>query len=268
MPMKSARIRPVALLLAALCLWLAAPAAPIAAAETDAATERARKAKIKALKKKIRKLANSPYRLKPEKMEQLKTQLESVAALGGPEAGLASLEALAHPDLEIRDMAMATVEREHDKSFVKPLVKFLEDDKRFRRDADAKRRIAHALAVVADKSAIEPLAGLIRFDEDPEVVAEAADALAGYAAAPLALRKPAVKRLVDLYESTWNLKESVKTEQKDKILRREATEKYKIYGKSLRYTLQTLTGVQLTRPHEWRRWWNDNKKKKKWSKTG
>ena len=267
MPMKSALFRPVALFLAVACLCLAVPAAPSAAAEGDAAAERARKAKLKTLKKKIRKLANSPYRLKPEKIEQLKTQLESVAALGGPEAGLASLEALAHPDLEIRDLAMGTVEREHDKSFVKPLVKCLED-KRFRRDADAKRRIAHALAVVADKSAIEPLTSLIRFDEDPEVVAEAADALAGYAAAPLALRKPAVKRLVDLYESTWNLKESVKTEQKDKILRREATEKYKVYGKSLRYTLQTLTGVQLTRPHEWRRWWNDNKKKKKWSKTG
>ena len=30
--------------------------------------------------------------------------------------------------------------------------------------------------------------------------------------------------------------------------------------------LQALTGVQLTRPAEWRRWWNSNKKRNKWGR--
>ena len=272
MRMKSASFHPGALRLALLLLFLAGgllggPTAPGVAAEGDAATERARKNSIKGLKRKIRKLARSPYREKPEKKAELKKALESVAALGGKEAGLASLEALAHPDTEIRDLAMGTLEREHDASFLGPLVALLED-KEFRRDADARRRVAHALSVVADPKAIEPLSELIRFDEDPEVVAEAADALSGFGAAALAQRKIAVRRLVDLYESTWNLKESVKTAQKDKILRKEAQKKYKVYGKSLRYALQSLTGTQLTRPHEWREWWNENKKKRTWTKRG
>jgi HEAT repeat protein len=265
--MKSASIRRPLFLLT-LMLLLSAPAGAACAAEGDIATDRARKSAVKGLKKKIRKLANSPYREKPGKKAEIIKHLEAVSALGGVEAGLAALEALHHPDKEIRDTAMGIVEREHDKAQLKPLIALLEDDKKLRKDADARRRIAHALSVVADPGAVEPLADLIRFDEDPEVVAEAADALAGYAAAPLAKRKEAVRRLVDLYESTWNLKESVKTGQRDKILRKEAQKKYKVYGKSLRYALQSLVGIQLTRPQEWREWWNENKKKNKWKRTG
>lgn len=220
-----------------------------------------RKNAIKGLKAKIRKASRGPYAMK-KKAEVLK-HLEALAALGGKEAGRAAMEAIPHPDSDVRDAAFALIEREHDTSFTKPLVALLES-KEFRRDHDAKRRIAHALAVMADPKAVEPLGELIRFDEHAEVVAEAADALAGYASAPLKHRKPAVKRLVDLYSSVWNLKESVKTDHKDKILKQEARERYKVYGKSLRYALQALTGRQLSRPREWRAWWNENKKKKSW----
>jgi len=256
----------VLLCLLPVCLIMAGPAAPAASAEDDAATERARKNAIKGLKSKLRKLARSPWAHKPEKKAEMLKHLEALAALGGKEAGVAAVEAVAHKDAEIRDAAFAIIEKEHDKALLKPLVALLED-KEFRRDADARRRVAHALSVVGDPGAIEPLAGLIRFDEDAEVVAEAADALAGFATAKLELRKIAVKKLVDLYSATWNLKESVKTDKKDKIMRAEAQAKYKVYGKSLRFALQALTGVQLTRPHEWRRWWNQNKKKKKWTRS-
>ena len=175
------------------------------------------------------------------------------------------MEAIPNADRAVRDAAFDLIEREHNKSFLKPLVLLLED-KDYRRDPDAKRRVVHALSVVAEPGAIEPLADLIRFDEDPEVVAEAADALAGFASVKVPLRKPAVRRLVDLYESTWNLKESVRTEPKDKILKREAEDRYKVYGRSLRHALQALTEVQLTRPAEWRRWWNSNKKRDKWGR--
>ena len=254
------------ILLAALALPLLGPTAGARAAEEEAATERGRKNAIKGLKRKIRKLAVSPWRDKPEKIQALHKHLEALAALGGKEAGSAALAALPHPDKGIRDEAMGILEREHDSSHLKPLVAILED-KAYRRDADARRRVAHALSVVGDTAAIEPLADLLRFDEDAEVVAEAADALSGFPTAPLKLRKIAVRRLVDLYESTWNLKESVKAAQRDKILRKQATKKYKVYGKSLRFALQSLTGAQLTRPQEWRDWWNDNKKRPKWSKS-
>jgi plasmid stabilization system protein ParE len=223
----------------------------------------ARKRAIRKLRSKIRKLARDPRALR--KQPEMLKNLEALAALGGREAGRVALEALPHPAQEVRDAAFAIVEREHDKSLVAPLAKLL-DGNEFRRDADARRRIAHALAVMSDPSAIEPLSTLIAFDEDPGVVAEAADALASYAGAPVKDRKIAVRRLVDLYETTWNLKESVRTESKDKILKKEATDHYKVYGKSLRQALQALTGVQLVRPHEWRDWWNANKKRSKWGR--
>ena len=272
LPRSLLRLLPV-LLLVLPALLQAAPTAVWAAEDPKkpadekeaptAATEAARKNAIRGLRSKVRKLATNP---RPEKKQaELLKHLEALQALGGVEAGRAAMGAIPHPAPEVRDAAFDLIEREHDKSYVKPLVAMLED-KRYRRDADAKRRVAHALSVVAEPSAIEPLSDLIRFDEDPEVVAEAADALASFASAKVAQRKPAVKRLVDLYESTWNLKESVRQDHKDKILRSEAADRYKVYGKPLRHALQALTGVQLTRPAEWRRWWNSNKKRPKWGR--
>ena len=256
-------LRPLPLVAAA-CLLLAVllgPVGPALAKEDDPAQEAGRKNAILGLKGKVRKASRSPYAMK-KKPEVLK-HLEALAALGGPEAGRAAMEAIAHPDEEVRTAAFDLIEREHDKSFTKPLALLLED-KLFRRDYDARRRVAHALAVVADPPAMEPLASLIRFDEDPKVVAEAAEALGGYPTAPLQYRRPAVKQLIDLYASTWNLKESVRTDHQDKLMKQEAEARYKVYGKSLRFALQALTGQQLTRPREWREWWNDNKKKSSW----
>jgi len=234
------------------------------AEEPTPAQETARKHAIKGLRSKVRKASNGPYAMK-KKADVLK-HLESLGALGGVEAGRAAMEAIPHPDKEVRDLAFKLIEREHDKSFTKPLAALLEG-KPLRRDFDARRRIAHALSVVADPLAMEPLASLIRFDEDAEVVAEAADALTGYANTKLKYRKPAVKRLIDLYASTWNLKESVRAEKRDKMLKKQALARYRVYGKALRFALQALTGRQLTRPKEWRAWWNDNKKKKTWKRT-
>lgn len=269
-PMKSA-FASLVLLTVLIGALLGAPAVPAVEAAEDgkdakdkpAPTEAARKNAIKGLKSKISKMAKSAHA--ERKTAEILEALEALEALGGKEAGRAAMYAVPHPAEQVRDKAFELIEKENDKSFVKPLVQMLED-KRYRRDPDAKRRIAHALAVIAQPTAIEPLSELIRFDEDPEVVAEVADALATFATAKVALRKPAVKRLVDLYESTWNLKESVRQDHKDKLLKKEAEKRYKVYGKTLRHALQALTGVQLTRPAEWRRWWNSNKKRNKWGR--
>jgi HEAT repeat protein len=274
-PMKSTSADPFrrrspgasALVLAGLVLLALGTLAPRAALAADppagppAATEAARKNAIKGLKRKIRKLARSPWVHK--KTPDILKSLEALAALRGYEAGEAALEASPCLDEGVRKAAFDIVEREHHKKLVKPLAALLES-KDFRRDADIRRRIAHALAVMADPAAIEPLTALIRFDEDAEVVAEAADALSGYGAAPIDLRRESVRRLVDVYETTYNYKESIRPE--DKILRKLAQERYKVYAKSVRAALQSLTGVQLTRPHDWRRWWNTNKKKRKWGR--
>jgi hypothetical protein len=251
--------RALALVLALAAAAPTARAEPPDAPDAPAPTDAARRSAIKGLKSTLRRLANSPYA--DSKQDEIRKTLESLASLGGPEAGEAALEGVVLTEEATRDAVFAIVEREHDPSLVEPLAALLEDN-RFRRDADLRRRVAHALAVMAAPDAVEPLAGLVRFDEDAEVVAEAAESLATYGAAPLATRKEAVRRLVDLYETTWNYKMSVRPE--DKVLSRVATERWTVYARSVRTALQSLTGRQLSRPQEWREWWNENKKKSSW----
>ncbi len=219
----------------------------------------ARLRSIKNLRIRLGKLARSPHVKK--KLDEVHKILDALASLRGTEAGLAALRAAPILDEGVRNKAFALVEQYRDKSMVKILTKLL-DDKRYRRDNDARMRFAHVLAVVDHPSAIEPLAELIRSDEPADVVAEAAQALAAYRSVPVKHKKEAVLRLLNLYASTRNLMMSVRPE--DRIARAQATERYKVYGKTLRFTLQELTGQNLSDPRDWRRWWNDNKKARKW----
>ncbi len=245
---------PVTLLALLLCFGLAAPA-------WAGSEEAARKNAIKGLGKKLKKLAKDP-RVEKKQPEVMKV-LESLETLGGHEAGRAALYGVPIDIEPIRDRIFTFVEKVHHKDLVKPLVEIINPkNKTFRRDADAKARTAHALSVVADPKAIEPLSALIRTDEDNEVVASAADALATFAGAELKDRKIAVKELVDVLESTYNLAHSFNPDHIK--LKSHYQKKWRAYGKSVRAALQSLTGQQLTRPQEWRRWWNDYKKAKSW----
>jgi HEAT repeat protein len=248
-------VRP--LLTGLLLALLAVPA--LADDATPPVDEKARAEAIDSIRKDLRRMASGPRAAK-EKPDILKA-LESLESLGGPDAAKAALEALPLVDEEVRTRLFAFVEKEHPKSLVKPLAELLED-KRYRRDFDARRRIAHAFAVIADRAAIGPLTDLIQ-GEDASVVAAAADALATFVSAPHKDRVEPVKRLIDLYESTWNLMNSIRPE--DKVISGVMRERWEIYGKSVRAALQALAGRQdLTRPHEWRRWWNDHKKREDW----
>ena len=226
-------------------------------------SEAARKKAISGLGKSLAKLAKDP-RLE-RKMDQVRKILDSLETLGGPEAGLAALKGVGITDEATRDRLFALIEGAEDKRTLKPLLALLEN-KHFRRDADLKRRVAHALAVLADPKAIEPLSDLIRYDQDAEVVAEAADALSVFSGAAIPKKRIGVRRMVDLYESTYNLMKSVRVE--DKLQVKNAARRWKVYARSIRASLQALTGRQLTKPQEWRRWWNDCKKSKDWSKCG
>jgi len=245
-----------------LVLLLAALLAPCARADGDEPTvqDAVRKAQIRQLKRQLRKKAQSPRA--PKYKDEILKLIESLEVLGGHEAGEAALEAVALDDVEVRDRAFALADTVHDKALVKPLADMLED-KRYRQDEDVRTRVARSLSVMGDPSAMPPLTELIRTDEEPGVVAAAADSLATYSGGPLELRKEAVKRLVDTYTSTWNLMMSIRPE--DKVMAAKMKEHWKVYGRSVRAALQALTGEQtLTRPQEWREWWNANKKRDDW----
>ncbi len=269
-PQSAARGRPPAgwLLALLLCGGLVLAPGPQGAALADDVpaeeiSEAARKKAITGLGKSLGKLAKDP-RLE-RKMDQVTKIVDSLEALGGPEAGLAALKGVGITDEATRDRLFTLLETVQDKRALKPLLALLEN-KQFRRDADLKRRVAHALAVLANPKAIEPLSELIRYDQDAEVVAEAADALAVFVGATIEKKRIGVRRMVDLYESTYNLMKSVRVE--DKLQVKNAARRWKVYARSIRGALQALTGRQLTKPQEWRRWWNDCKKSKDWSKCG
>ena len=253
------RIRLPLLLAAFLGLALLAGPAWTADDPAPAPRETARKKAIKGLKSKIRRIARSPWAAK-KRTEVLKF-IDSLKALGGYEAGLAALEAVRDDGKDVRDAAFDVIESNHHPKLVAPLAKWL-DNKDFRRDADLQIRIAHALAVMADAKAIEPLVTLIRTDIDAKVVDEAARALATYAAQPTNKKRDCVRRLLGVYATTYNLMMSMRPE--DKIQKKVMGERYKVYGKTVRNALQALTGQQLSRPQEWRQWWNKNKKAKNW----
>ena len=240
--------------------WVRAedPPAP-GAAPTDPAMEAAREAKLKELRRDLKKWAQGPYADK-HKDDILKT-IDALGTLGGLEAAKAALEALPHVDPDVRDRAFALIEKVHDKLLVPPLAALIEH-KDLRRDWDLHRRIAHALTVTADVSAIAPLALLIS-SEDEKVVAQAADGLATFGEAKVDEKREAVRLQIDLYESTWNLMNSVRPE--DQKAAKIANAKWEVFGAPLRKSLQALTGQQISRPKDWRRWWTDHKKDAKWA---
>ena len=235
-----------------------APAAP-AAPPAPTALAVARKENVERIGKELRRLCSSPRAAKER--VQIVTDLESLVALGGADAALAALEALAFDDEEIEKKVFAFVETVRDKSLVKPLAAMV-TDKDTRRRFRLHAQIAHAFSAIADVAALETLAELIG-SEDAHVVAAAADACAIFKAAPHAKRVEPVKRLLEVFESTWNLKESRRPE--DRIPTDEAKANWEVYGASVRKGIQALSGQsQLTRPREFRDWWNDAKHAANW----
>jgi len=258
--------------LLALCLAVAGPTVggglaglPLAPARADgpppppAVNEVARREAIERLGKSLRKDASSP---RAEKLrEEIVKDLEALEALDGADAARAALEALAFDDDAVEKRVLAYVETVHDASLVKPLAALLEH-KDYRRRFRLHAGIAHAFAVIAAPTAIEPLTELIG-SEDPKVVAAAADALGGFKQVPHAKRLEPVRRMIDRFESCWNLKESRRPE--DRIATDKAKDEWEVYGAALRKALQALTGQsQLTKPKQFRDWWNDHKKDTNW----
>jgi hypothetical protein len=249
---------------AALCAGLAAlevlaSPAPLRAEDAqDTAMEQARLAKVKELRKDLRKWAQGPYADKHK--DDILNAIAALKTFGGLPAAQAVLEALPATDPDVRDKAFELIELVHDKALIEPLGERVEH-KDLRRDVDLHKRIAHALGVIADPAAIPVLTTLVQ-SPDAHVVAAAADALVGLAEAKTDQKREVVQRLVDLYESTWNLMNSVRPE--DRVEAKIAHDKWEIFSKSVRQALQALSRQQLSQPRDWRRWWNDHKKDAEW----
>jgi HEAT repeat protein len=220
--------------------------------------EAARAAKVKELRKDLRKWAGSPHEAAHK--DELLASIAALKTIGGVGAARGVMDAFPSTDEDVRDKAFELVELVHDKALLAPLAEHIEH-KDFRRDFDLHKRIAHALAVIADPAAIEHLTKLVQ-SPDADVVAAAADALAVFGDAKTDEKREAVQRLVDLYESTWNLMNSVRPE--DRVAAKIAFDKWEIFSKPVRHALQTLTKQQITQSKDWRRWWNDHKKDAEW----
>jgi hypothetical protein len=157
---------------------------------------------VERLQKDLRRMARGARAAK-DKPEILK-DLDALKTLSGVDGAHAALEALAFDDEETEKAVFEQVETCRDKSLLKPLAAMI-DDKETRRRFRLHAQIAHAFAAIADPAALEPLTDLAR-SEDAHVVAAAADALAGFRSAPHAKRVEPVRRLIDVFESTYNLK--------------------------------------------------------------
>lgn len=256
------RVGPLLLAFAAGLVPAVARSAPARAdgpPPTPAVNEVARQEAIERLGRSLRKDASSP---RAEKLrDEIVKDLEALEALDGADAARAALGGLAFDDDAIEKRVLAYVEAVHDASLVKPLAALL-DHKDYRRRFRLHAGIAHAFAVIADPAALEPLTGLVG-SEDPKVVAAAADALGGFKQVPHAKRVEPVRRMIDRFESCWNLKESRRPE--DRIATDQAKGEWEVYGAALRKALQALTGqTHLTRPKQFRDWWNDHKKATNW----
>ncbi|MDJ0973790.1 MAG: hypothetical protein QNJ98_04970 [Planctomycetota bacterium] len=233
---------------------------PAAAADGDV-DEVAKRRAIKGLGKDLKKLARDPRVLK--KLDEVAKILDGLAAVPCPEAAVAALHGAPIPDEKTRQRIFTFVEENHDKTLLKPLVAMLQA-KEHRRDTELRLLVVHALSVLSDPKSIEPLSELITFDTDEKLVAEVCNALSVFGAAKQEQRRPAVKAMVDLYETTYTYLKSIRPEHR--ILTKIATTRWRVYGRQMRTALQALTATQLSKPHEFRKWWNTCKKAKDWTK--
>jgi len=95
-------------------------------------------------------------------------------------------------------------------------------------------------------------------DREDRVIAAAAEAAGAYRYAKESIRKDLFKGILDVYEATWNLKNSVKPELK--VEKRRAERKWEVIEAAAERSLQLLSNETQPDPPSWRRWWNKNKK--------
>ncbi len=124
--------------------------------------------------------------------------------------------------------------------------------------------ICRALGGSADPKAVSALTDRMR-DPDDRVIAAAIDAAGPFRYAAVSVRKELFKAVISVYVPTWNMKESIKPDHKKR--RQRAERRWELIAKPSERSLQLLSDITQPDPPAWRRWWNDNKKKK-WAELG
>jgi hypothetical protein len=117
--------------------------------------------------------------------------------------------------------------------------------------------VCRAFQGSADPAGAEALLDLFH-DREDRVIAAAAEAAGAYRYAKEPLRKELFKGILDIYESCWNLKNSVKPELKTE--KRRAERRWEVVEAAMEKSLQLLSNETQPDPPSWRRWWNKNKK--------
>ncbi|MFI5402983.1 MAG: HEAT repeat domain-containing protein [Planctomycetota bacterium] len=119
--------------------------------------------------------------------------------------------------------------------------------------------VCRALQGSADPDGAEALLDLLH-DREDRVIAAAAEAAGAYRYAKEPMRKELFKVILDGYESTWNVKNSVKPELKTE--KKRAERRWEVVEAAMERSLQLLSNVTQPDPPSWRRWWNNNKKER------
>jgi HEAT repeat protein len=119
--------------------------------------------------------------------------------------------------------------------------------------------VCRALQGSADPDGAEALLDLLH-DREDRVIAAAAEAAGAYRYAKEPMRKELFKVILDGYESTWNVKNSVKPELKTE--KKRAERRWEVVEAAMERSLQLLSNVTQPDPPSWRRWWNKNKKER------
>ena len=133
------------------------------------------------------------------------------------------------------------------------------DHSRLKKEEVVRIGVCRALEGSADPKGVESIIDLLR-DKEDRVIAAAAEAAGAYRYSKESIRKELFERVMGLYVSTWNLKNTVDPNLKKE--QRRAELKWEIIEKPMERTLQLLSNVTQNSPPEWRRWWNKNKNKR------
>ena len=131
--------------------------------------------------------------------------------------------------------------------------------KRIKKDPTLRAGVCTALGGAADPKAVDELCDRMR-DPDNHVVAAAVEAAGSYRYSKESIRKELFKTVLAVYVPTWNMKESIHPDHKQK--RQQAERKWELIAKPCEKTLRLLSNTTQEDPPAWRRWWNKTKKKK------
>jgi len=206
------------------------------------------------------KTAEVEAHLKAGEKDQAIALLKEMAKLeGNDDEAFALVKLVRNPKVEkppeVLEEVFLTLKGIKSRKVTKKLEALL-DHSTLKKDPAIRIGVCRAFEGSADPAAADTLIDLMR-DNDDRVVAAAAEAAGAYRYAKQSVRKDLFKTILDIYTSTWNLKNSVKQELKTE--KRRAERKWEVVEKPMEKGLALLSNVTEQSPPDWRRWWNKNK---------